>query len=186
MMDHFKERHPTHCNISSDTDVELYKVDIKEDERFVYLVTQGKVHFIMTIKIDTLQKMAYWTIQLIGSKKSAQQHIYEIHVTSKKDNRRKVVFTEHCFNDAIKADEVFRQNKCAVLPLEALKHFISCNKVSFRFFIKNIPQINSDNKNKGDNDDKNENRPHSVSRKPFKQRFSPRRSHRIRSERSRP
>ncbi|CAG9786274.1 unnamed protein product [Diatraea saccharalis] len=146
MMDHFKERHPTNCNISSDTDVELNNVNINMDERLVYLVTQGKIHFIITMKIDTLQKMAYWAIQLIGGKKTAQQHIYEIHVNSKQDNRKKVVFIEHCFNDAIKADEVFRQNQCAVLPLESLKHFINNKKLSFRFFIKRIPQANKDKK----------------------------------------
>ncbi|KAI5651973.1 beta-eliminating lyase domain-containing protein [Phthorimaea operculella] len=114
MMDHFKERHPTNCNV------------------------------------DTLQKMAYWAIQHVGGKKVAQQHIYEIHVTSKLDSRRKVVFIEHCFNDAIKADEVFRQAKCGVLPLNSLNHFIKDKKLSFRFFVKRIPPAQPKNKNEKD------------------------------------
>lgn len=156
MMEHFKERHPKHCDVNTDTDVEVSNISIREDERLVYLVAQTKMLFIITMKIDTLQKMAYWTIQHIGSKKVAQQHIYEIHVTSKQDPRRKVVFIEHCFNDAMKADDVFRIGKCAVLPLDVLAHFIKDKHLSFRFFIKRIP---GGPKQKGETDNgKNDNK----------------------------
>lgn len=156
MMDHFKDRHAAHCNVNSDEEVELENVSVTEDERFVYLVSQGKMLFIITMKIDTLQKMAYWSIQHIGGKKAAQQHIYEIHVTSKKDTRKKAVFIEHCFNDAIKADEIFRMAKCGILPLEALKHFILNKKMSFRFFIKRIPPVQKHRPGKGDDNDNND------------------------------
>ncbi|CAH2037746.1 unnamed protein product, partial [Iphiclides podalirius] len=33
MMDHFKERHPQHCNINPDTEVEYKNISIEEDER---------------------------------------------------------------------------------------------------------------------------------------------------------
>ncbi|KAL4709899.1 hypothetical protein ACJJTC_003862 [Scirpophaga incertulas] len=166
MMNHFKERHPTNCNVSSDTEVELDKIDIHEDNRIVYLITQGKLHFILTFKVDTLQKMAYWAIQVIGGKNIALQHVFEIHVTSKKDDRRKVVFIEHCFNDSIKPDEVFRQNKCAVLPLQALDHYILNKKLSFRFFIKRAPLTSKHNKDKHDttNDNKSSKAERSDSR----------------------
>ncbi|KAJ8728025.1 hypothetical protein PYW08_016410 [Mythimna loreyi] len=158
MMEHFKERHAAHCNVTTDEEVELTNVDIKNDDRHFYLVAQTKFLFIITMKIDTLQKMVYWTIQHIGSKKAAHDHIYEIHVMSKQNPRRKVVFTEHCFNDAIKPEEIFRQGKCAVLPLEVLVHYIKDKKLSFRFFIKRIPPPPPKNKNdKGD--DKNDNNP---------------------------
>ncbi|KAJ2946156.1 hypothetical protein O0L34_g5087 [Tuta absoluta] len=150
MMDHFTERHPTNCNVSSDAEVELDNVNVREDDRHIYVVSQAKLIFILTFKVDTLQKMAYWAIQHIGGKKVAQQHIYEVHVTSKLDPRRKVVFIEHCFNDAIKADEVFRQAKCAVLPLNSLNHFVKDKKLSFRFFIKRIPPAQPKNKNDKD------------------------------------
>ncbi|XP_075973474.1 E3 ubiquitin-protein ligase Siah1-like [Anticarsia gemmatalis] len=153
IMEHFKDRHPENCNVATDEEVEISNVDIKKDDRHVYLVAQSKMHFVITMKIDTLQKMAYWTIQLIGSKKAARDHIYEIHVISKQTARRKVVFIEHCFNDALKADEVFRMGKCAVLPLDSLVHFIQNKKMSFRFFIKRIP--NDAQNNKGDGKDNN-------------------------------
>lgn len=152
-MDHFKERHEKQCSVTSDADIELENVNINEDERHFYLVGLGKLLFTITMKIDTIQKMAYWTVQHIGSKKTAHQHIYEIHVTSKKDERRKVVFIEHCFNDALKADEVIRQGKCAVIPLSMLTHFVKDNKLSFRFFIKRIPAAPK----KNDNDKGNKN-----------------------------
>ncbi|KAM3964421.1 E3 ubiquitin-protein ligase sina-like [Aphomia sociella] len=149
MMDHFKERHPVNCLVNTDADVELNGVDIKEDDRHMYLISQGKMLFIITMKIDTLQNMVYWAVQHIGSKNVARQHIYEIHVTSKKDSRRKTVFMEHCFNDALKADEVFRLGKCGIMPLDVLNHFIKDKKMSFRFFIKRIPP-NQEKNPKGD------------------------------------
>lgn len=139
MMDHFKERHEEYCNASSDSDIVLDNINVKEDDRHFFMVSQGKMLFIITFKLDTLQKMAYWTVQHIGSKLVAKQHIYEIHVTSNQDQRRKVVYIEHCFNDSIKADEVFRLGKCAVLPLDYLSHFVKDKKLTFRFFIKRLP-----------------------------------------------
>ncbi|CAK1595955.1 unnamed protein product [Parnassius mnemosyne] len=139
MMDHFKDRHPQNCNINTETEVEFNNISIHEDERFVYLVSQGKLLFIVTMKIDTLQNIAYWVIQHIGSKNMAQQHIYEIHITSKQDNRRKVVFIDHCFNDSYTADGVYRLGKCGILPLKVLTHFILNKKFSFQFYIKRNP-----------------------------------------------
>lgn len=156
MMNHFQERHAAHCNINSDTEVEL-TADVKEDDRHLFLINQGKMNFILTVKIDTLQKMAYWTIQHIGSKKVAKEHIYEIHVNSNLDARRKVVFIEHCFNDSIKADEIFRQAKCALLPLDSLNHFIKDKKLSFRFFVKRLPPTVKNNKNDAKNENKGPN-----------------------------
>lgn len=157
MMDHFKERHADYCSATSDADIVLDKINIKEDDRHFFLVSQGKLLFIITFKLDTLQKMAYLAVQHIGSKFVARQHIYEIHVTSNQDQRRKVVYTEHCFNDAIKAEEVFRQGKCAVLPLDYLSHFIKDKKLTFRFFIKRLP---AQPKGKQEKDDgNNENKP---------------------------
>ncbi|CAB3253623.1 unnamed protein product [Arctia plantaginis] len=153
MMEHFKERHAQNCNVTTDEEIELTNVDAKIDDRHLYLVSQSKMLFIITMKIDTLQKMAYWAIQHIGSKKAAHDHIYEIHILSKQNSRRKVVFTEHCFNDALKPDEVFRTGKCAVLPLDVLINFISNKKLSFRFFIKRIPAEHKNNKGDG-NDNK--------------------------------
>lgn len=154
-MEHFKDRHGDHCDVTSDADVVLKNVSVDEDERHFFLTSQFKMLFIITMKIDTLQKMAYWAIQHIGSKHVAKQHVYEIHVTSNQDARRKVVFTEQCFNDAIKADEVFRIGKCALLPLDSLAHFIKDKKLTFRFFIKRIgppPQGKPKDKGDGGND----------------------------------
>lgn len=150
-MDHFKERHASFCNVKTDEEVELTNINVKNDDRHFFLVAQSKLLFILTMKIDTLQKMAYWTVQHIGGKKVAHDHIYEIHITSKQNPRRKVVFIEHCFNDSIKADEVFRQGKCAVLPLETLVHFVKDKAMSFRFFIKRIPPGPKNNNGKNDN-----------------------------------
>lgn len=156
MMDHFKEHHPKNCNLNSDVDVEIDKVDLKENERYVYLLShQNKFLFIMTFKIDIMQRIAYWVIQHIGPKKNAQQYVYEIHVTSKINNKRKYVYTETCFNDALKADEVFHRGQCPVMLLDTLAHFIKHRKLAFRFFIKRIP-TNQPNKSDGNGNDDNQ------------------------------
>ncbi|XP_013143067.1 PREDICTED: E3 ubiquitin-protein ligase SIAH1-like [Papilio polytes] len=160
MMDHFKDRHPQHCNINMETGVELNNVSINEDERFLYLAQQGNLLFIVTMKIDTLQKVAYWVVQHIGSKKSAQQHIYEVHITSKQDPRRQVIFIDHCYNDILSADAVYRLGKCGILPLDMFSHFIHNKKCSFKFVIKKgTPKPKKFDKSNTSNENKQPNAP---------------------------
>lgn len=159
-MDHFKDRHPQHCNINMETGVELNNVSINEDERFLYLAQQGNLLFIVTMKIDTLQKVAYWVVQHIGSKKSAQQHIYEVHITSKQDPRRQVIFIDHCYNDILSADAVYRLGKCGILPLDMFSHFIHNKKCSFKFVIKKgTPKPKKFDKSNTSNENKQPNAP---------------------------
>ncbi|XP_045772302.1 E3 ubiquitin-protein ligase SIAH1-like isoform X2 [Maniola jurtina] len=134
MLDHFKERHPD--NLSADANITINNTSITTDDRHMYLVAQNKFLFIISFKIDTMLKMAYWAVQHIGGKKAAQQHIYEISVTSNQDSRRKAVFTDHCFNDAMDANEIFRQAKCAVMPLAMMAHFLKDKRLTFSFSIK--------------------------------------------------
>lgn len=157
MMAHFKERHPNEC-VSADTEIEIKNINLKEDDRYMYLTSHSKMLFTITLKIDTLQKMAYWVVQHIGSKKVAQQHVYDIQVTSKKDSRRKVVFTEHCFNDTLKADEVFRLAKCGMLPVSALEHFVNDRTMSFRFSIRRFTNMPNDVKNEGGKNETHQNK----------------------------
>lgn len=143
MMNHFKERHPTNCNVQQDTDIVLNNIRLNQDDRHFFLVqNENKMIFMLTMKLDTLSKAAYWTVQLVGCKRAAQQHIYEIQVNSRQDERRKVIFIEHCYSDTIRADDVFRQQgKCAIVPLDSLKHFIQDSKLTFRFNIKRIAPV---------------------------------------------
>uniref|UniRef100_S4PXU7 E3 ubiquitin-protein ligase n=1 Tax=Pararge aegeria TaxID=116150 RepID=S4PXU7_9NEOP len=134
MLDHFKERHPK--NLNTDDEITINNTTITNDDRHMYLVAQNKFLFIISFKIDTMQKMAYWAVQHIGSKKSAQQHVYEVHVTSNQDQRRKVIYTEHCFNDAIEANEIFRMAKCAIMPLNMMDHFLKDKRLTFSCTIK--------------------------------------------------
>ncbi|XP_063389167.1 E3 ubiquitin-protein ligase SIAH1-like [Cydia fagiglandana] len=149
MMEHFKEKHPAHCVAEVDREagwrLQVEQLDLKECARHVFLAAQQNFLFIITLKVDTIQRMAYWVIQHIGQKKIAQQHLYEIQVTSGRDQQRKVVFTEHCLNDSLKADEVFRQANCAVMPLDMLTHFIKDKTLSFRFVIKRLNRDNKEN-----------------------------------------
>lgn len=135
ILDHFKEHHPLYCNINSNTDIHLKNMSATTDDRFMYLIPQGKLLFTLSIKIDTCQKMAYWAIQHIGSKRTAQQHSYEIQIISTQDLRRKVTFADQCFSDAFDINEIFRQGKCGIMPLKMLPHFIKDGNLLFRFDI---------------------------------------------------
>lgn len=157
MLGHFKERHPQNCNISMNTDIHLNNISVSVDDRYMYLVEQQKFLFILSIKMDTCQKMAYWAIQHIGSKKTAQQHTYEINITSKQDERRKVIFSDTCYNDAFDTNEIFRQGKCGVMPLNVLSHFIKDGKLLFQFnIIRNQSNFKNRNKSNGPNTGNNQ------------------------------
>ncbi|GBP85961.1 hypothetical protein EVAR_63110_1 [Eumeta japonica] len=164
MLNHFKERHPNNCNISENNTVEINNVNINEDDRYLYLVPQGKFLFLLTVRLDTQKNMIYWSIQHIGSKSAAMQYIYEIHLGSLNNEKRKIVFTEQCFNDAIKADEVFNLAKCPMLSLDSLSTFIKNKKFSFQIYIKRLQPPNAKNKGnknltKDGQTSKNDNKP---------------------------
>lgn len=128
----------------------------------MFLLKQNQKLFILTVKIDVLKKAAFWTIQHIGSKFAAQHYVYEIHVTSKKNDKRRFVYTENCFNELLKSDEIFSLGKCPIIPLNVLKHFVKDGKLVFRYLIKNVgpPQpkptgANVNKKNTSGNTQKN-------------------------------
>lgn len=154
MMEHFKQKHPNACDAGpqADADVELENVSLRECDRRLFLAAQNKFLFIITVKIDTIQRMAYWTVQHIGPKKQAHQYLYEIHVNSKREPQRKVIFTEHCFSDTVKVEEIIRQNNCAVLPLGTLAQFIINDKLSFRYLIRKVNEKPKQNENAAAND----------------------------------
>lgn len=150
ILDHFKERHPR--NLSANDDITINNISVTIDDRHMYLVAQNRFIFIVSFKIDTMQKLAFWAVQHIGSKKSANQHVYELQVTSNEDNRRKAIFTDHCFNDAMDVNEIFRSAKCAVMPLDMMAHFIKDKKLTFSISIKRYqPGIKKGPGSEGDN-----------------------------------
>ncbi|KAI8442402.1 hypothetical protein MSG28_005918 [Choristoneura fumiferana] len=140
IMEHFKQKHPEACDCGpqADADVELENMSLRQCDRRLLLAAQNKYLFIITVKVDTIQRMAYWTVQHIGPKKQAHQYLYEIHLNSKREPQRKIVFTEHCFSDTVKVEEIIRQNNCAVLPLGTLGQFIMNDKLNFRYLIRRV------------------------------------------------
>ncbi|XP_045497626.1 E3 ubiquitin-protein ligase Siah1-like [Colias croceus] len=136
LMNHFQESHPQNCDKKPNSDITFEKISTTSDYRFLYLLQQNKQVFILSFKIDTVQKLAYWLVQYLGTKSAAMQNIYEIHITSLQNVKRKVVFADHCFSDSLDVNDVFRQAKCAVMPLIMLNHFIGNSKLVFRCLIK--------------------------------------------------
>ncbi|CAG4980191.1 unnamed protein product [Colias eurytheme] len=136
LMNHFQESHPQNCDKKPNSDITIEKISTTSDHRFLYLLQQNKQVFILSFKIDTVQKLAYWLVQYLGTKSAAMQNIYEIHITSFQNVKRKVVFADHCFSDSMDVNDVFRQAKCAVMPLIMLNHFIGNSKLVFRCLIK--------------------------------------------------
>ncbi|XP_038212264.1 E3 ubiquitin-protein ligase SIAH1A-like isoform X2 [Zerene cesonia] len=136
LMNHFKVCHPQNCDIKPGSDIRIQNISTTSDHRLLYLFEQNKKGFILSFKIDTVQKHAYWLVQYLGSNCASRQNIYEIHITSLQNKNRKVVFADHCFSDSMDVDDVFRQAKCAVMPLIMLNQFIENSKLVFQCLLK--------------------------------------------------
>lgn len=135
MMSHFKERHSQNVlNITSD--ITIPDIFLNNDCRHLYLLQFNKQIFFLSFKIDTVQKMAFWFVQYVGTKKAARQNVYEIQMTSKQHEKRQVTYVDYCFSDSMDANEVFRNAQCAVMPLNMMAHFIAGSKITFRCLIK--------------------------------------------------
>ncbi|XP_063368963.1 E3 ubiquitin-protein ligase sina-like [Cydia amplana] len=138
LMDHFKQSHPSSCEIVSGVDTEL-ELPLTQDLVKVYLAATGNMHFIITMKIDKTTSTASWAVQHIGSKKNARLYTYEIYLTSKQDVRRRSVLVEHCVNDVVEPLDIIMEGRCAVMPLKMLAHYVIDNKVIFKLVIKKVP-----------------------------------------------
>ncbi|XP_047517840.1 E3 ubiquitin-protein ligase SIAH1-like isoform X1 [Pieris napi] len=135
MLNHFKDRHPGNCaNITSDVTID--NISVTNDCRHFYLLQFNKQIFYLSFKIDTVQKLGYWLVQYVGTKKAARQNVYEIQMNSKQHQKRQVTYIDYCFSDSMEANEVFRQAQCAVMPLIMMGHFIDNSKITFRCLIK--------------------------------------------------
>ncbi|CAK1547074.1 unnamed protein product [Leptosia nina] len=136
LLAHFKERHPQNSNINIASDIIIPNVSVFNDCRHFLLFQSNKQIFFLSFKIDTVQKVGLWLVQFMGTRTSAHQKIYEIHVTSQENIARKVTYIDHCVSDSTDANDVFRQGKCAVMPLNMMSHFISDSNIKFRCVIK--------------------------------------------------
>ncbi|OWR48819.1 hypothetical protein KGM_213302 [Danaus plexippus plexippus] len=154
MLDHFKEHHSQNLIMTMDQKVTINNLNINEDDRFVYIMPQGKMMFIVTLKIDTKLKLAFFAVQLIACQKIAQQHVYELSITSLQDKERRVNYFDHCFSDATETREILQSAKCCVMSLSMLGNFINKKSLSFSLNVqrlrpnyqrepnKNIHQVN--------------------------------------------
>lgn len=122
--------------------------------RHLYLIQDEKNLFLLSFKLDTIKRQAYWLVQFMGTKAAAGQNIYEIHLTSQLRENRKITFVDYCFSDTIEADLIICSGKCAIMPLDMFPHFFNNSKVVFSCFIKrihykregpNVPHPNSQN-----------------------------------------
>lgn len=136
LMEHFRQKHPLNCNIFNESDMRVGGICEDRDMRYVYLIALTDMHFLITVKTDTVDKAVHVCIQYIGSKEHARGYIYEIHIRSIHDTASRVVFVERCFSDAIQVDDIFKQGRCASIPLRKLRHYVVDEKLSFKFVIK--------------------------------------------------
>ncbi|XP_073948574.1 E3 ubiquitin-protein ligase siah-1-like [Choristoneura fumiferana] len=136
MMDHFKQKHPSNCLVPG-SETEVRGVREGHSARNVWLVAQGNMHFIVSMKTDP--DGVDWVVQHIGSKKNANLYIYEIHVISKQDAARRAVFAERCTSDAEAADASFGAGRCAALPPRLVPHFAREGTLAFRFSVRKMP-----------------------------------------------
>ncbi|CAK1590285.1 unnamed protein product [Parnassius mnemosyne] len=131
---HFADVHPEHQQAA--VDKELIVQSTENDYRIVHLVLIGNFHFLFHIKIDTSEQMLYMSTQLLGTGSSAAKWNYEIHIYNKKQPRRKYQYLDVCLSNGTSIDEIFRTNKCAVLPLAYVTTFENNGAITYKFYIK--------------------------------------------------
>ncbi|VVD04531.1 unnamed protein product, partial [Leptidea sinapis] len=131
-----KQKHPENIKENANSEFNLNHVSINAHLKQIFIMSMNKRVFIVSFDINPVNKMAFWAVQLIGTKKQAVDCTYEIQLTSMQTEKRMVTFKDHCFNDTMDDSEIYGLAKCPVMPLDMLSHFMKDNKLCFRCELK--------------------------------------------------
>ncbi|XP_050670826.1 probable E3 ubiquitin-protein ligase sinah [Leptidea sinapis] len=136
IVEHCKQKHPENIKENANSEFNLNHVSINAHLKQIFVMSMNKRVFIVSFDINPVNKMAFWAVQLIGTKKQAVDCTYEIQLTSMQTEKRMVTFKDHCFNDTMDDSEIYGLAKCPVMPLDMLSHFMKDNKLCFRCELK--------------------------------------------------
>ncbi|XP_068623531.1 E3 ubiquitin-protein ligase sina-like isoform X2 [Battus philenor] len=131
---HFMDSHPEHCQ--ADVNTEMTLLNIKCDNRAIYLVLVGNYNFLVNLKVDAAAGMIYMAVQLIGTNLSADKWHYELHIYNKNTPKRKYLYSDACTSNTVKIEDIFKNQKCAVIPCEYVASFVNQGSLNYKFYIK--------------------------------------------------
>lgn len=120
----------------ADVDKEMYLLNINVNHKIVHLVNIGTFTFVVHIQVDVDNRAICMTVQTLGTKVSASKWSYELHVYNKRVPRMKYKYVDTCISSSESVNEIFRQQKCAVLNTEYAKNFLNNNQLTYKFYIK--------------------------------------------------
>ncbi|XP_044759097.1 E3 ubiquitin-protein ligase SIAH1A-like [Coccinella septempunctata] len=138
IQDHFKAEHEDSTLMTFKTEAMLH-VDLNEDYRNISLIDyrDGQNFFWYKCKVDTLNRMFYSTVQLIGTRQLAPKYCYEFEIF--RGPVRKIKVTETCDSDAVYVENIFENENCVAISFDTLKNYLDEEgNMRFRFRIMSI------------------------------------------------
>ncbi|KAL3274289.1 hypothetical protein HHI36_015694 [Cryptolaemus montrouzieri] len=135
---HFKGTHSNHCFMTFRTEASL-KMNLEQNFLDLHIINfhNGQNFFWYKHKVDTTNQKVYWTIQIIGTKQTAQNYYYEFEISQGPTRKFKVI--EICENDVVDANKIFESEKCVVMSFKTLKTYLNeNNELPFKFRIMSV------------------------------------------------
>ncbi|XP_063388697.1 E3 ubiquitin-protein ligase sina-like [Cydia fagiglandana] len=134
MATHFDECHKEQR--SAEIHKEMYVFNICMDTHKMYLIKNGPYNFLVHVKVDEKERKISMTVQLLGTKISADKWTYEFHVYNKRQPLRKYLYVDNCQSIGTHVEDIFKDSQCATLPLSYAMTFVNESALTYKFYIK--------------------------------------------------
>ncbi|XP_063541321.1 E3 ubiquitin-protein ligase sina-like isoform X2 [Cydia strobilella] len=134
MAAHFDECHKEQR--TAEIDKEMYVFNICMDTQKMFLIKNGPYNFLVHVKVDEKERKISMTVQLLGTKISADKWTYEFHVYNKRQPLRKYLYVDNCRSIGTPVADIFKESQCATLPLSYAMTFVNESALTYKFFIK--------------------------------------------------
>ncbi|RZB39637.1 Sina and/or zf-RING 6 domain containing protein [Asbolus verrucosus] len=137
---HFKEAHVNDVEYKTQKDVAL---NLRDDHRDVQIISffNGAQYFWYKHMVDVSKEKVYWVFQYIGPQRQAKNYYYEFEISGGPIRKFKV--TEICDNDVVKAEKLFKEERCVVLSFRAVRSYLNEEgKLPIKFRIMHVKKHN--------------------------------------------
>ncbi|XP_008197372.2 E3 ubiquitin-protein ligase SIAH1 [Tribolium castaneum] len=141
---HFKDVHRNCMEYKMQTEM---NIRLDKDFKDVQIISffNGAQYFWYKFVVDVALQRVFWVFQFIGPKKQAKNYYYEFEISNGPIRKFKV--TEVCDNDVVKAEDLFRDEKCVSLSFNSVKSYLNDNgKLPIKFRIMAMRKHNEASK----------------------------------------
>lgn len=123
---------------AAEIDKEMYVFNICMDTHKLFLIKNGPYNFLVHVKVDEKERKISMTVQLLGTKISADKWTYEFHVYNKRQPLRKYLYVDSCQSIGTPVTDIFKESQCATLPLSYAMTFVNESALTYKFYIKKV------------------------------------------------